>query len=154
MKIQVDKIEKGWPHRLDAHEMRLILKTVPPAWTEGIREVRISNSLTSPRTFFSRYDGCLTVYSRNRGKKQALQEVLCELAAIGAGLDRGLRRRTKGIRARLEKMSDAYVEQLWPCLAPSPIRHISLEGFKEIHFPLVPNDDERPDDNPDCKSAV
>jgi hypothetical protein len=147
MRIQVDKVEKGWPHALNAHEVRLIFQTVPPAWTEGIREVRISNSLTSPRTFFSRYSGCLTVYSRNKGKKQALQEVLCELAAIGARLDRGLRRRPKAIRARLEKMSDAYVEQLWPSLAPSPIRHISLEGFKEMHFPLVSNNDERPDEN-------
>lgn len=145
MIIHADKIEEGPPHALSRRDVRLIFETVPRDWTQGITEVRIANSLEwHSRTFFSRYSNCLTIYSRNRTKKRALADVLSELAALSAGLDRGLRRRPKAVRCQLEKMTSPFMQQLLPIIAPPQLSkgHVSLEGFKEVRFPLVPNDTE------------
>ena len=139
MKIYADKIEDGQPHALSKRDVRLIIETVPFDWTKEIKEVRIANSLEGhSHTFFSRYDGCLTIYSRIRTKEQALAAVLSELAAISLRLDRGLKYRPKAIRNRLEKMTAPFLQQL----APLAKGHVSLEGFKELRFPIVPNDTE------------
>jgi hypothetical protein len=143
VKIHADKIEGGPPHALSRRDVRLILEMVPQDWTKEIHEVRIANSLERlSHTFFARYDGCLTIYSRNRTKKQALADVLSELAAISMRLDHGLRYRPKAVRDRLAKMTAPFIQQLLPLIvAPhQPEGHGSLEGFKELHFPLVPND--------------
>jgi hypothetical protein len=80
VKIHADKIEEGPPHALNRRDVRLIFETVPPDWTKEIKEVRIANSLEwNSHTFFARYDGCLTIYSRNRTKAQALAAVLASL---------------------------------------------------------------------------
>ena len=143
VKIHTDKIEAGPPHALSRLDVRLIFETVPPDWTKAIKEVRIANSLDRySHTFFARYDGCLTIYSRNRTKAQALAAVLSELAAISMHLDRGLKYRSKSVRNRLEKMTAAYLQQLLPLLAP-PCQfngNVGLRGFRELQFPLVPND--------------
>src|SRR5215469_13944324 len=102
VKIHADKIENGPPHALSMRDVRLILKTVPRDWTKGIKEIRIANSLDwYSHTYFSRYDGCLTIYSRKKTKARALAAVLSELAAISIGSDRGLRYRPKAVRDRL-----------------------------------------------------
>jgi hypothetical protein len=143
VKIHADKIEEGPPHALSRRDVRLIFQTVPRDWTEEIHEVRIANSLEwHSRTFFARYDGCLTIYSRNRTKKQALAGVLSELAAISKRLDRGSKYRPKAVRDRLAKMAAPFMQKLLPLIAPppQPKGHVSLQGFKELRFPLVPND--------------
>jgi len=143
VKIHADKIEVGPPHALNNRDVRLIFETVPPDWIKEIKEVRIANSLERrSHTFFARYHGCLTIYSRNRTKAQALAAVLSELAAISMRLDRGLRYRPKAVRNRLEKTTAPFMEQLLPLIAqpPQSKRHVSLEGFHELQFPLVPND--------------
>jgi hypothetical protein len=158
VKIHADKIEEGPPHALNGRDVRRIIKTVPQDWTKEVKEIRIANSLEwNSRTFFSRYDGCLTIYSRNKTKEQALAALLSELAAISMRLDRGLRYRSKAVRNRLKKMTAPFMQQLLPLvgsplpskphirLADFPARlnvHISLGGFKELRFPLVPNDPE------------
>jgi hypothetical protein len=143
VKIRADKIEEGPRHALSKRDIRLIFEAVPRDWTKEINEVRIANSLEwHSHTFFSRYDGCLTIYSRNRTKEQALAAVLSELAAISLRLDRGLKYRPKAVRNRLEKMTAPFMQQLLP-LVGSPRQskgHVSLEGFKELRFPCVPND--------------
>jgi hypothetical protein len=113
VKIHADKIESGPPHALSVRDIRVIIKTVPLDWTREIKEIRISNSLEwHSFTFFSRFDGCLTIVSRNSTKKRALAAVLSELAAISIGFDRGLRYRSKAMRSRLVKMTAALQEQL------------------------------------------
>ena len=153
MKIHADKIESGPPHALSVRDIRVIIKTVPLDWTREIKEIRISNSLEwHSFTFFSRFDGCLTIVSRNSTKKRALAAVLSELAAISIGFDRGLRYRSKAMRSRLVKMTAALQEQLIPLVVPPPDlkSHNSLAGFKEIHFLPIPNDSDtqiRPDES-------
>ena len=68
--------------------------------------------------------------------------MLAELAAIPIPFDRGLRYRPKAVRDRLAKMTAPFMRQLLPLLAPptKPNGHVSLEGFKELRFPFVPND--------------
>jgi hypothetical protein len=149
MRIHADKIESGPPHALSTYNVRLIVNAVPTSWIEGIKEVHISNSLEwrggLPRAFFSRYDGCLTIYSRKATAEEALRAVLSELAAISVRLDRGLRRRPKAEQDRLSKM----IAPLMPALLPrvhsksDNRKHVSLEGFREMHFAPFPNDSER-----------
>ena len=83
MKIHADKIENGPPLALSANNVRLIFKTVPPNWTEGIKEVHLSNSLEwrggLKPAFFSRPESCLTIYSRRITTEEALEGVLSEL---------------------------------------------------------------------------
>ena len=145
VKIHSDKIEDGPPHALSRRDIRLIFETVPPNWTKEIKEVRIANGLDwHSHTFFSRYTGCLTIYSRNRTKAQALAAVLSELAASPLRLDRGLRYRPLAVRNRLEKTTAPFMQKLLPLIAPprQPTGHVSFEGFHELQFPLVPNDNE------------
>jgi hypothetical protein len=143
VKIHEDKIEAGPPHVLCRHDVRLVFKIVPQEWTNEIKEVRISNSLewhSYPR--FTRYDGCLNIYTRNKTKRQALATLLSELAAISLRLDQDLRRRPKSMRGRLDKMTAPYLQQLLPLIVPlrQAKGHVSLEGFQELRFPFVSND--------------
>jgi hypothetical protein len=143
VKIHVDKIENGTPHALSKRDIRLIFQFVPPDWTKDIKKVRIANSLDwYSHTFYARYDGCLTIYSRNKTTKQALTSVLMELAAISLGIDRGLRSRPQAVRSRLEKMIAPFAKELLPLITPSPPSKgpVSFAGFKELQFPFVPND--------------
>jgi hypothetical protein len=143
VKIHADKIEGGPPHALSVRDVRLIFATVPLDWTAEIKEVRIVNSLErTSRTYFARYDKCLNIYSRNRTIKQALTAVLSELAAISLHNDHGLRYRSKAVRQQLEKIAAPFLQELLPVMAtPRKVDlHTSLEGFKEMHFPPVPND--------------
>ena len=141
--IHVDKIESGPPYALSRHDVRLVFKIVPQGWTEEIKKVRLSNSLEwHPYPRFTRYDGCLNIYSRKQTKRKALATLLSELAAISLRLDWDLRRRPKSIRGRLDKMTAPYLQQLLPLIVPprQTKEHISLEGFQELKFPFVPND--------------
>jgi len=143
VRIHVDKIENGTPHALSKRDIRLIFNCVPPDWTKDIKKVRIANSLDwYAHTFYARFDGCLTIYSRNKTTEQALTSVLMELAAISLGLDRGLRSRPQAVRSRLKKMIAPFAQQLLPLITTSPTSkgHVSFAGFKELRFPFVPND--------------
>jgi len=144
VKVHTDKIEKGPPHALSIRDVRLIFKTVPPDWTKEIKEVRIANPLGG-RTFFSRFDGCLTIYSRKVTTEEALRTLLSELAAISLRLDRGLRRRPKAEQDRLSKMIAPLMLTLSPRVRSKSDKqkHVSLEGFHELHFAPFPNDSER-----------
>jgi hypothetical protein len=149
MKILADKIENGPPHNLSLRDLRLIFKVVPLDWKNGVKEVHVSNSLEwrggLACAFFSRYDGCLTIYSRKVTTEQALHAVLCELAAISLRVDRGLRRRPKAVLDRLSKMIEPLMQTLLPLVdSKSHVqKRVSLEGFRELHFAPFPNDSKR-----------
>jgi hypothetical protein len=87
VKIHADKIEAGPAHALTVRDVKSILRAVPPPWLEEVAEARLSNSLEHYRyAFFSRYDGCLTIYSRRATTKQAVMAVLTALAAAPLGI--------------------------------------------------------------------
>jgi hypothetical protein len=149
MKILADKIENGPPHTLSLRDIRLIFKVVPSDWKNVVKEVHVSNSLewrgSRACAFFSRHDGCLTIYSRKVTTEQALHAVLSELAAISLRLDKGLQRRPKAIRDRLSKIIAPLMQTLLPLVnSKSDIQKpVSLEGFRELHFTPFQNDPER-----------
>ena len=68
--------------------------------------------------------------------------MLSEVAAVSMRLDRGLKYRPLAVRSRLEKMTGSFMQQLLPLIAPprQSMGHVSLEGYHELQFPLVPND--------------
>jgi hypothetical protein len=83
LKIHADKIENGPAHAFTVRDVKAILKAVPSQWIEGLTEVRLSNGIVDhyrPYAFFSGYDGCLTIYSRQGTKREALMAVLAALA--------------------------------------------------------------------------
>ncbi len=121
MNIHVDKIETAPAHALSLREVKLILRAVPPAWVEGLAEVRVSNSLEyyRPYAFFSRYDGCLTIYSRTGTKKQALGAVLSALALPSLNITNSLRRRfSEADKHRINKTIQPLVEEILPKITP------------------------------------
>lgn len=125
MNIQVDKIETAPPHALNLREVKAILKAVPPAWVEGLDDVRLSNSLEyyRPYAFFSRYDGGLTIYSRRGTKRQALVAVLSALAATSLGIRTAIgRRHSESDRRRINDTIQALVDELLAEIAPPPKR--------------------------------
>jgi hypothetical protein len=120
VKIHIDKIETAPAHALSLREVKLVLRTVPPAWVEGLAEVRLSNSLEHcrPYAFFSRYHGCLTIYSRRGTKQQALVAVLSALAATSLGIRGFGRRPSEANRRRVNNVIQRFVDELWPEIAP------------------------------------
>ena len=123
MNIHLDKIENPPPHSLSLREVKVILRAVPPAWIEGLAEVRLSNSLEyyRPYAFFSRYDGGLTIYSRRGTKVQALVAVLSALAATSLGVRTGLRRQYSGAdKRRINNSIQPLVDELLAEIAPRP----------------------------------
>lgn len=135
MKIHADKIESTPPHVLSVRDVRTILARVPPGWIDGLTEVRLANSLEhySPWAFFSSYDGCLTIYSRNGTKRQALIAVLSALAASSLGIRTTVGRRpSEADRHRLEQFIQPFVEQILPDMTPPK------KQSPEAHVPWLP----------------
>jgi hypothetical protein len=157
MKIYMDKIESAPPHGIHVRDVRLVLKTVPSDWLNGLKEVRLSNSLEhfSPYAFFSRYHRSLTIYSRRGTKREVLIAILSALASETLGINRGLRRRRSEAEThQLDKLIQPYVEKLLAALAPQPSQSkLSPEAHVPIHFAPFPNDAARNFD-PRCELAV
>jgi hypothetical protein len=62
--IHADKIQTGPAHALRVRDVRRILAAVPPAWIEGLQEVRLTNSLEHTAwAFFSTYYASLIIYA-------------------------------------------------------------------------------------------
>ena len=105
MKIILDKIKVYPAHALCRPDVRLILSSVPVAWTEGIELVRLSASRASSVALYSHYDKTFTISSRGHSKEETLHLVLSELAAHALGF----KRRTFG---RLQARYQSQVESL------------------------------------------
>lgn len=144
MKIHADKIESLPPHSLRVRDVKLILASVPSNWITELKEVRLANSLEyySPYAFFSRYDGCLTIYSRCGTKKQALIAVLSALAANSFGIKTYLGcRLSESDRHRLDQLMQPLADNLLVALTPvKPSTKLSPEAHTPMHFAPFPND--------------
>ena len=97
------------------------MRAVPPTWLEEVAEARLSNSLEHyrPYAFFSRYDGCLTIYSRRGTTKQTVIAVLAALAAAPLGIKlRFGRYPSESDRRRIlhvtQRMADEIMTKLTP----------------------------------------
>ena len=137
MNIHTDKIESAPPHALLLSDVRRILQAVPPDWIGELTEVRLANSLEyySPYAFFSRYDGCLTIYSRRGTKKQALLAVLSALAAPSLGIKTAMGRRfSEADKHRIDRLIQPVVEELLPVLTPQK----KLNAWHPVPFPDDP----------------
>ncbi len=94
-------------------------------WVEGLTEARLSNSLEYCRSyaFVSRYDGCLTIYSRRGTKRDALVAVLSSLAVSSLGIRIGIGRRPSQVdKRRLDRVIEPLVDELLPEITPQPKR--------------------------------
>jgi hypothetical protein len=133
MKIRADKAESAHPHNLRIRDVKLILKAVPPEWINDLKEVRLANSLEyyKPYAFFSRYDGCFTIYSRRGTKIEALNAVLSALAVEALGINRGIgRHRSEAETHRIDELIRPLVKELLPAInAPSKVGFSSLQPF-------------------------
>ena len=121
MNIHADKIEAGPMHALTVRDVKSILRAIPPAWVEDLTEVRLSNSLEHHRSyaFFSRYDGCLTIYSRRGTKRQAVIAVLSALAANHLGIRLRMARRTsEADRRRIQRVIQPMVDEVMAEITP------------------------------------
>jgi hypothetical protein len=105
--------------------VKLILRAVPPAWVEGLAEVRLSNSLEyyRPLCIFSRYDGGLTIYSRRGTKKQAWWRFCLRWRRphLTSELESGddIQNRTGAASINIIQ---PFVDELMPEIAPGPKR--------------------------------
>ena len=112
MKIRADKIDDGPPHGLSARDVRLILATVPPAWIEGLVEVRLANA-PGPRAYLFQSEGRLTIYSRYAKTKQVLTEVLSALAAPSLNITNVVARSpSKSEQRRLDHHIQPVIDKL------------------------------------------
>lgn len=86
MKIIADKIDEYPRHALTRADVRLILSSVPPAWSEQVKVVRLSACRSAASVaLYARPDKTLTIASRGCTKEGALYSVLAELAAHALG---------------------------------------------------------------------
>ena len=125
MKIHADKIEAEPGHALTVRDVKCILRAVPSQWIEGLAEVRLSNSLEHyrPYAFFSRYDGCLTIYSRRGTKEKALTAVLSALAMEPLRIPLGFGRRLSEVdRQRIRRLIKPVAESVISEIVPAPKR--------------------------------
>lgn len=137
MKIHADKIEGNPPHAIRVKDLRVILAALPSEWTEGISEVRLSNSQELRSwAFFSRYDGTLTIYSRGGSAKEALIATLSELAACTLGIaTRQRHRRSDQESHRILPLIKPYIDQFLPTLEQTrpPFGYPPGPSFKRVH---------------------
>jgi hypothetical protein len=115
MKIIVDKIDAYPRHALTRADVRLILSSVPPAWSEQVKIVRLSSSRSATAVALYAYsDGTLTIASRGCTKESALHSMLTELAAHALGFKRGPFQHLQArYQARVESLVSPLMTELW-----------------------------------------
>lgn len=124
MKIIEDKVTVYPPHALCKADIPVIFSALLPAWTEGIKKVRLSAALDHPRrpAYFSSFEQTLTITSRNYPKRYALYHVLQELAARGLGISylHGHELQTRDV-ARLRRITTPLVQEILPQLSQKKV---------------------------------
>jgi hypothetical protein len=116
MKIIVDKIDEYPRHAISRADVHLILSSVPAAWTENVKVVRLSASRSAASVaLYARSIETLTVASRGHTKEDALHCVLVELAAHALGFKR---RAFQHLQARYESSVETWVAPLMDELLP------------------------------------
>ena len=143
MRIHADKIEGDPPHGLCVRDIRFILATIPPSWTEGLREVRLANGLLPngmhrlPQAFCHRSVGSLILYTRGGTKREVLVATLSALAASSLNIDITVAcSPSVADKRRLSQLVEPLVEEILPEMTPpkklSPEAHVR---WQPIPFP-------------------
>lgn len=118
MKIIVDKIDEYPRHAFNKADVRLILASVPPAWTEHVKVVRLSSSRSATSVaMFAQSVETLTIATRGHTKARALHWVLVELAAHALGFKhRSFQRLQSRHHAQVERLVAPLMDELLPQL--------------------------------------
>jgi outer membrane lipopolysaccharide assembly protein LptE/RlpB len=123
MKIIVDKIDEYPRHALSKADVRLILASMPAAWTEHVKVVRLSSSQSAASVALLALPAeTLTIASRGRTRESALHMVLAELAAHASGFKR---RTFQRLQSRHQAEVNRLVAPLMDKLLPQLSRRMS-----------------------------
>jgi hypothetical protein len=119
MKIIMDKIDEDPRHAISKADIRLILSSLPPAWTEQIKVVRLSSSRSAASVALFAYSvETLTIASRGHTKESTLHSVLVELAAHALGFKhRTFQHLQSRYRAKVESLVVPLMDVLLPQLS-------------------------------------
>ena len=119
MKIVVDKIDEYPGHALSRADVRLILSSVPPTWSEHVKVVRLSSSRSAASVaLYAHGVETLTIASRGKTKKAALHCMLSELASHALGLkQRTFQHLQARYQARVESLVAPLMVELLPQLS-------------------------------------
>ncbi len=110
MKIIVDKIDEYPRHAISRADIHLILSSVPSAWTENVKIVRLSASRSATAVaLYARSVEKLTIASRGHTKEETLRLVLAALAAHALGFKR---RTFQHLQARHVSQVDSLIAPL------------------------------------------
>ena len=132
MKIIVDKIDKYPRHAICQADVRLILSSVPPVWTENVKVVRLSASRSAASlALYNRPDETLTIASRGYTKEDTLHRVLVELAAHALGFKQ---RTFQHLQTRYESKVESLVTPLMAELLPQLSQKKRLVSDEATHF--------------------
>jgi hypothetical protein len=130
VKIIIDKISGGPPHGFSKRDVHLFLSDVPKEWLEGVRSVRLLNSLPNnsngPVAMLALGD--LMICSRQRPRKTVMAEALNQLAGNALGILGPRGRLTEAARAKLRPVIEPVLIAIENATTP----RISLAGFKEL----------------------
>jgi len=124
MKIIADKIDEYPGHAISRADVRLILSSVPVAWSEHIKVVRLSSSRSAASVALYAHSSSgdtLTIASRSQRKESALHCVLAELAAHALGFKQ---RTFQHLQARHQAQVESLVAPLMAELSPQLSRKI------------------------------
>lgn len=126
MKIVADKIDELPKHAITRDDVRKILSTVPSAWTEDVKVVRLCSSHGQNPTIIASLnlsEGMLLIKSRGLSKERVLRAVLTELAGHSLGLVfLAARRLQKRDESRVERLVAPLVQEILPLLRDAQVR--------------------------------
>ena len=132
MKIIADKIDEYPGHAISRADVRLILSSVPVAWSEHVKVVRLSSSrsATSVALYAHSSSGdTLTIASRGHTKGSALHSVLGELAAHALGFKH---RTFQHLQARYKAQVESLVAPLMDELLPQLSRKLASVSHDDV----------------------
>ena len=128
MKIVADKIDDFPKHALTRADVRLILSSVPAAWSEHVKVVRLSASLSATSlALYAHSSETLTIASRGYTKERATHSVLFELAAHALGFKR---RTFQRLQSRYQHQVESRITPLMAEILPQLSRKITLVPYE------------------------
>jgi hypothetical protein len=130
MKIIVDKLDEYPGHAISRADVRLILASVPVAWSENVKVVRLSSSRSAASVaLYAHSVETLTIASRGRARESALRCVLAELAAHALGFKH---RTFQHLQARYQARVESLVAPLMAELLPQLSRKIVSVSHEDV----------------------
>ena len=132
MKIITDKIDEYPGHAISRADVRLILSSVPAAWSEHIKVVRLSSSRSAASVALYAHSSSgdtLTIASRGHTKERALHCMLAELAAHALGFKH---RTFHHLQARYQAQVESLIAPLKTELLPQLSRTIVSASHDDV----------------------